>query len=803
MAALLVDKMHCASCVANVDRAARSVPGLRDIHVDLANGRAVVDIGLGGNITDVADAISEAGFPAKVVEGDASLLDRAKASSERRNQSRLDAEAWKRRAIFGLCLWVPAESLHWGGMLFGGEHHGLTWMTWVGVVAGTLVLLVIGRAFFASAWRALRRGTTNMDTLISLGGGTAFFYSTVALLGHLVLDWPLADLYFAESAALFTLISLGHWLEARARDKTGDAIHALLDLAPPTALRLPPQAEATKRPAKRSIALGVRDAPSEPEVAPSEPEVAPSEPEVAPLEPEEVPASLLRVGDRVVIKPATKVPADGTVESGRGGIDESMLTGEPMPVAKQPGDPVVGGSVNKEGSLVVRVTATGADSTLAGIVRMVETAQASRPPVQRLADRISAIFVPAVLGIATLTAAIWLITGFTSDKPTPQVWGDAARATCSVLIIACPCALGLAVPAAIMVGTGRGARRGILLRDIDAIQNAAKIDTIVFDKTGTLTTGKPRVMTVAPAMPEAVGSDDLLRLAASVEQASEHPLGQAVVQAAKDADLQLTHVSDFKSHPGLGVEGRVDGQRVVIGSRRFVDSQLDQTPRDDADLASMLAIYGNAKPGDDFQPHQSAGTLAFVGLGKVIVGYIELQDELRPEAAAVVRELQHRGLDLQLLTGDRRVTGEAVGESLGIDTVHADVRPGEKQAVIQRLRDEGKRVAMVGDGVNDAPALAAADVGIALSGGTDAAKEAGHIVLVGDRLSDVPTALGLSRSTMRVVKQNLFLAFIYNVVAIPIAAAGLLNPAIAAGAMALSDVSVLGNALRLKRAKIG
>ncbi len=596
-----------------------------------------------------------------------------------------------------------------------------------------------------------------MDTLIALGGGTAYAYSAVALLGYLILGWPLADLYFAESAALFTLISLGHWLEARARDKTGDAIHALLDLAPPTALRLPPEAATDNgdqaRPAKKRVSLGIR---------------------TAPPEPEEVPASSLKINDRVLIKPATKVPADGVVESGRGGVDESMLTGEPLPVAKSVGDSVVGGSVNKEGSLVVRVTATGAGSTLAGIVRMVETAQASRPPVQRLADRISAIFVPAVLGIAVLTAMFWLVTGFSGDKPTPEVWGDAARATCSVLIIACPCALGLAVPAAIMVGTGRGARRGILLRDVDAIQSAAKVDTVVFDKTGTLTSGTPRVARVVAH--DGFDETELLRLVASAEQPSEHPLAAAVVRHARELEIELVEATTFENHPGLGVEAEVEGKRVVAGH---------------ASLA-----------GDVIEAVAAAGTIAHVAVDGRNAGFIELQDTVRPEAKAVVDRLQQRGFDVQLLTGDRQAAAETVAKELGITTIHADVRPGEKQAVIQRLRGEGRVVAMVGDGVNDAPALAAADVGIALSGGTDAAKEAGHVVLVGDRLTDVPASLGLSRSTMTVIKQNLFLAFVYNVVAIPIAAAGLLNPAIAAGAMALSDVSVLGNALRLKRTKI-
>ncbi|MEM1011079.1 MAG: heavy metal translocating P-type ATPase [Planctomycetota bacterium] len=758
MAELLVEGMHCASCVANVSRAAKRIDGLREITIDLANGRAQVDLDDARRIDAVADAISDAGFPARPADDAATLVSQASDRHAQQERARLAAERWKWRAIIGLVLWVPAESLHWGTVLLTGghDHAGTTWMTWVGVVAGTAVMLIAGRAFFASAWRAAKRRTTNMDTLIALGGGTAYGYSAVALVGHLLLGWPLAELYFAESAALFTLISLGHWLEARARDKTGDAIRALLDLAPQTALRLPPDTEAEAsgpdRPARKRLSLTIR----------------------AP-EAEEVPADTLRPGDRVLVKPAMTVPADGTVESGRGGVDESMLTGEPMPVAKAAGDTVVGGSVNREGSLVVRITAAGSETTLASIVKLVETAQASRPPVQKLADQISAIFVPVVLVIAALTATAWLVLGFASDKATPGVWGDAARATCSVLIIACPCALGLAVPAAIMVGTGRGARRGILLRDIDAIQNAAAVDTVVFDKTGTLTTGSPTVARVVATSD--VDERELLRLAASAEQSSEHPLAAAVVANARDQQIELSEATDFTNHPGLGVEAIVEHRRITVGHASLIDAA---TPVADA-----------------------SGTIAHIALDGQPVGYVELRDAPRNDAADVVRHLRDRGLNVQLLTGDRHEAAEAIARQLGIETIHADVRPDGKQAVIEKLKADGRRVAMVGDGVNDAPALAAAHVGIALAAGTDAAKQAGHVVLMSDRLTDVPAALLLSRRTMRVIKQNLFLAFIYNVTAIPIAAAGFLEPEIAAGAMALSDISVLGNALRLRRAKIG
>ncbi len=756
-ARLSVEGMTCASCVAFVDKTARKVGGLNDVQIDLANGRATLDYD--PEQTDpgaVAAAISAVGFPSKLAEGDGDLSLRAAAEAERAVNRREHAAVWKRRAILGLALWVPTETLHWI-LHFGGHEMtgggGLSWMTWLGVIVSTVILLTAGLGFFRNAWIAARNGATEMDTLISLGGGTAYGYSTIALVGYLLGWWgTLPALYFVESAALFTLISLGHWLEAAARERTGDAIRALLDLSPPTAIKITDAGEV------------------------------------------EVAAPELREGDRIRVKPATKVPADGVVEEGRGAVDEAMLTGEPLPVAKQPGDEVIGGTVNTDGSLIVRVTAAGSESALAGIVRMVEQAQASRPPVQKLADRIAAIFVPAVLGIALLTAASWLIYGYVlADWPAGQTWAMTAKATCAVLIIACPCALGLAVPAAIMVGTGRGAKRGILLRDIDAIQHAEQIRTIVFDKTGTLTTGKPSVVGI-----EAFGDmseNDLICFAAAAEAMSEHPLAAAVVRYAQGRSIELPPASDFQNHPGLGVEATVDGRRLTVGHPDLLRSRgLRPLPDAQNDSANGQRPEASAT---------AVTTLVEVAEGDRLLGRIYLADEPKPEAAKVVAELKRMGLSVTLLTGDRRATAEAVARQVGIDAahIHADVRPGGKKDVIDRLRAEGP-VAMVGDGVNDAPALAAANLGIAVGGGTDAAKEAGDLVLVGDRLSDIPVALRLSGATMSKVRQNLFWAFAYNVVAIPIAALGLLSPIIAAAAMALSDVTVLGNALLLKRSKI-
>ncbi len=738
-ARLVVEGMTCASCVAFVDKTARKVGALNDLKIDLAAGRATFEYD--PEQTDpgaVAAAISAVGYPSKVDSNEGDLSLRAAAEAERAVNRHEHAKQWRGRAILGLCLWVPTETLHWI-LYFSGHHmHGITWMTWLGVGVSVIILLTAGLAFFRNAWIAAKNGAMEMDTLISLGGGTAFLYSTIALIGYLFGWWnTLPDLYFVESAALFTLISLGHWLEAAARDRAGDAIRALLDLSPPTAIKIIESGEV------------------------------------------EVPAGELLVGDRIRIRPATKVPADGIIEEGRGAVDESMLTGEPLPVAKQPGDEVIGGTVNTDGSLVVKVTAAGSESALASIVRMVEQAQASRPPVQRLADRIAAIFVPAVLVIALITAISWLIFGYgIRGWPAAQTWGMVARATCSVLIIACPCALGLAVPAALMVGTGRGAKRGILLRDVDAIQHAEKIDIIVFDKTGTLTTGKPTVVGVEPG--DDMTEDELIRLAAAAESQSEHPLAAAIVRYAQGRSIILPAVTDFQNHPGLGVAATVEGRALLVGTPSW--QRLPAAAATDTTTATIVAVAEDNR----------------------LLGRIYLADEPKPDAASVVATLKKMGLKVALLTGDRRETAELVARQVGIDAdmIYADVRPGGKKDVIDKLRAAGGRVAMVGDGVNDAPALAAADLGIAVGGGTDAAKEAGGLVLVGDRLTDIPVALRLSHATMTKVRQNLFWAFAYNIVLIPVAALGLVSPILAAAAMALSDVTVLGNALLLKRSKI-
>jgi Cu+-exporting ATPase len=514
-------------------------------------------------------------------------------------------------------------------------------------------------------------------------------------------------------------------------------------------------------------------------------------------ESDEVPVGELKVGDRVLVRPGDRVPIDGVVTDGRSSVDESMLTGEPLPVPRGVGDTVIGGTINHDGRLVVRVGKTGGETALAQIVKLVEHAQSSKPPVQKLADRIAAVFVPVVLCIALVTGIGWYAWGAAHHWEAARTWGALAKAVCSVLIIACPCALGLAIPAALMVGTGRGARRGILIRDIDALQKAEKIGTVVLDKTGTITEGKPAVAEVVSL--DGMAEPEVLRLAAAAEQFSEHPLAKAIVAHARERGLSIPEPDGFNSEAGLGVVADVGGTTVLVGSE------------------TLLRNYG----ANETLP-AAAGTTVEVGVrrnGTVErVGRISLSDRVKPDSVAALKSLHQLGMRTVLLTGDNRATAEAIAKQVGIDDVRAGVKPAGKADAVRQLQKEAKHademisedlgrrgptgVAMVGDGVNDAPALAAADLGIAIGSGSDVAKETGDIVLVSGSLTGVAAAIRLSRATMRTVRQNLLFAFLYNVLAIPLAAFGLLNPLIAAAAMALSDVTVIGNALLLRRKKI-
>jgi Cu+-exporting ATPase len=733
-AAFSVTGMNCAGCVNHVEKTASAVTGVESAQVNLARGRATVTFDARMTSAQaIADALTLSGYPStpEVAGADAAV-----AETERLRSQEAHTRRWLRRALVGVALWLPVEAVHWT-LHFSGRHAG-DWMEWVALATSTTAMVLVGSAFFRNAWSALRRRTTDMDVLIAMGTSVAWLYSLVSFAGYQLGAWAtLPNLYFMEATGLLALISLGHWLEGRARQSAGRAIHELLQLAPSKALR-----------------LDAADVPVE------------------------VPVAALLPGDRLLVRPGDRVPSDGVVIEGRSSVDESMITGEPLPVTRDIDDEVIGGTLNVDGRLVIRATRVGAQTALAQIVQLVETAQNSKAPVQLLADRIAAVFVPAVLGVALVTGIGWYVAGTLGGWESAVLWSRLANAVCSVLIIACPCALGLAVPAALMVGTGMGARRGILIRDIDALQHAEKVTLIVLDKTGTVTSGKPVVVRLV--------DDEVLRLAAGAEQSSAHPLAKAVLDAARARGLALPAVGAFRDEPGSGVFATVEGRNLVVGSEAFVRRET---------------VAGGALPQG---AGSEVGTEVWIGeAGGAILGVLGIEDEVRPDAAAAITKLHARGLRTVLLTGDREATARAVAARVGIADVRAGVAPAGKRAVIESLQQGGKaRVAMVGDGINDAPALAQADLGIAIGSGSDVAKETGGIVLVSGSLLLVPAAIGLSRATMRCVRQNLFFAFLYNVLAIPLAAFGLLNPLIAAAAMALSDVTVIGNALRLRWAKV-
>ncbi|WP_328291173.1 heavy metal translocating P-type ATPase [Kineococcus sp. NBC_00420] len=676
----------------------------------------------------------------------------------------------RRRFWIGLVLALPVLLLEMGRHLFMAVHDAVPAevSTWIQFALATPVVLWAGWPFFVRGWASLRTRNLNMFTLIAMGTGVAWVFSTVATFAPGIFpdafrdESGTVDVYFEAAAVITVLVLLGQVLELRAREQTSGAIRALLDLTPKTARRLDEDGQ------EREVSL------------------------------EEV-----QLGDRLRVRPGEKVPVDGTVTEGRSSVDESLVTGESLPVTKTTGDRVLGGTISSSGSLVITADAVGRDTMLSRIVAMVADAQRSRAPIQRTADRVAAIFVPAVISVAVVAFIIWAVFG-----PDPRL-AHALIVAVAVLIIACPCALGLATPMSIMVGVGRGARSGVLIKNAEALERLEKVDTLVVDKTGTLTEGRPsldRIILVsstatatatAGAGTTADGSQadadaeaEVLRLAAAVERASEHPLGEAVVRAAEERGLRLPAVQDFAAPAGRGVSGVVEGRRVAIGS---------------AGLLSSLGIDASAVQ-EQADAVRSTGAIAvLVALDEQVVAVLAIADQVKESTATALSQLREAGLEIVMLTGDNRVTAQAVAAGLGIDRVEAEVLPDHKSDVVKALRAEGRVVAMAGDGVNDAPALAAADVGIAMGSGTDVAMESAGVTLLTGDLTAIVRARRISQLTMRNIRQNLVFAFIYNAAGIPIAAGVLypffgilLSPIIAAAAMALSSVSVITNALRLR-----
>ncbi|WP_426025077.1 heavy metal translocating P-type ATPase [Brevundimonas sp. TSRC1-1] len=657
-----------------------------------------------------------------------------------------------RRFWVGLVLTLPVFALEMGGhlanlhMFIPGQMSN-----WIQFALATPVVLWCGWPFFERGWTSLRTRRLNMFTLIAMGVGVAWLYSVVAVVAPTLFPPAFlkadgsAPVYFEAAAVITVLVLVGQILELRAREQTSGAIRALLDLTPKTARRI--------------RADGID---------------------------EDVSLDQIAVSDRLRVRPGEKIPVDGELLEGRVAVDESMVTGESMPVTKDVGDRVVAGALNKTGSFIMRADKVGADTLLAQIVQMVAQAQRSRAPIQRLADTVSGWFVPTVIAIALLAAVVWGLVG-----PEPRL-SYALVAAVSVLIIACPCALGLATPISIMVGVGRGAHAGVLIKNAEALERFEKVDTLVLDKTGTLTEGRPSVTAILPAL--GFVEADILRLSASLERGSEHPLADAIVRAAKDRDIPLTEAADFDSPVGRGVRGTIEGRQVALGNTRF--------------LGELSTDVSALEPKAEALRHDGA-TAIFVAIDGKAAGVIGIADPIKATTPAAILALKAAGLRLVMMTGDNRTTAEAVARRLGIDEVQAEVLPQDKASVVQQLRSQGRIVAMAGDGVNDAPALAAADVGVAMGAGSDVAIESAGVTLLGGDLQGIVRARRLSRAVMGNIRQNLVFAFGYNALGIPVAAGllypvfgWLLSPALAALAMALSSVSVIGNALRLRAVRL-
>jgi Cu+-exporting ATPase len=734
--------MTCASCVNRVERFLSKADGVAAAAVNLASERATVrfdpgQIDRSGLVAAIEAAGYEVGRDANV---DASAgEDEAVAAEERTRAAERRELLWSAVAATGIGLAMMVVMLWPGGAPWPMERINV-WM----LAPATFVQFVLGRRFLVRAAKGLRHGELTMDTLVSMGTLAAYGYSlVVTLMPELVMGAGLsAETYFDSAAVIIGLVLLGRWLEARARGQAAGAVKALLKLRPTTARVLRDGRE------------------------------------------QDLPLDQVRAGDLLRVRPGDRVPVDGVIVEGASAIDESMLTGESIPVERSSGDQVIGATMNASGSFVMRAERVGRDTTLAQIARLVEQAQGSKAPIQRVADAVTGWFVPVVVALATLAFLGWMLVG-----PEPRL-PFALSAAIAVLIIACPCAMGLATPTAIMVGTGKGAEAGILVRDGAALESAERISTVVLDKTGTITRGEPLLQSVLPAKEQS--EEELLSLAAAAERGSEHPLAEAIVRGAEERGLLVGSADRFEAIPGGGVRAEVGGRRLLIGTERFLaDEGVDATPLSGA--AATQAEQGR--------------TPVLVAIDGRASGVLSLADPVKPESAEAVRRLQESGVDVWMITGDRRAVADAIGAQVGIgpDRILAEVRPEDKAARVAELQERG-RVAMVGDGINDAPALARADLGIAIGTGADVAVQASDVTLVGDDLRAVPGAIRLSRATMRTIRQNLVWAFGYNVLLIPVAAGllypitgWLLSPALAAGAMALSSVSVVTNSLRLRR----
>jgi Cu+-exporting ATPase len=734
--------MTCANCAMTIERTLKKkVPGVVDASVNFASERARVDyIPSVASVDDLIAAIKGAGYGA--IRPDEALEGEDAEMQARRAEIRDQTVKFMAGILFTVPLFILSMGRDFG--LFGGWSHAF-WMNWLFLALATPVQFYTGWDYYTGGWKSLKNKSANMDVLVAMGSSVAYFYSLAVLvdprLGHHV--------YFETSAVIITLIKLGKMLEARTKGKTGGAIRKLMGLRPKTATILVDGAE------------------------------------------REIPLAQVNVGDEVIVRPGEAIPVDGVVLEGESSVDESMLTGEPIPVDKGVGAQVAAGTMNGEGLLRFKAQKVGKDTALAHIIKLVQEAQGSKAPIQALADRVAAVFVPGVMGIAFITFILWWVVG--------GEFVPAMIRLVAVLVIACPCALGLATPTAIMAGTGKGAEKGVLFKNSEALEMATKLNAIVLDKTGTITMGKPTVADLISYNGQFRGEVDLLRLAASVERGSEHPLGRAIVAEAQRRGVDLLQPESFKASKGAGVGARVDGREVMVGKPAWFREKAVNLEDEEEKISSLQA--------------QGKTVMAVVVDGKT-AGLIAVADQVKPESKESIEALHRQDLEVVMLTGDNAQSAKAIASEVGLDDIFAEVLPEEKSLKVKELQEKGMKVGMVGDGINDAPALAQADVGMAIGTGTDIAIESGDVILVSGSLSGIPRAIELSRATMRTIRQNLFWAFFYNIVLIPVAAGALnpltslpiylrqLHPILAAFAMAMSSITVVSNSLRLYRTKI-
>ncbi|NKC68808.1 heavy metal translocating P-type ATPase [Vagococcus fluvialis] len=738
-----IDGMTCASCSQTIEKVINKLDGVQSASVNLATEKMVVDFNpseLSSN--DIMEAVKNSGYSAKESLSQEAQADLDKEKKEKHIKKML-SRFWQSAVLTVPLLYIAMGEMV--GLPIPEMIHPMVYPERFALLqlALTIPVLIIGRPFFIVGFRALFKGHPNMDSLVALGTSAAALYSLYGTIMVLLGDHHFAmNLYYESAAVILTLITLGKYFEAVSKGKTSEAIKKLMGLAPKTA-------------------IVVRDGVET-----------------------EISVDDVVLGDVIVVKPGDKIPVDGVIVSGTSAVDESMLTGESIPIEKKAGDKVIGASINKNGSFQFEATKVGKDTTLSQIIKLVEDAQGSKAPIAQLADKVSGVFVPIVIVLAILSGVTWYFLG-------QESWVFALTITISVLVIACPCALGLATPTAIMVGTGKGAENGVLIKSGDALETTHKIETIVFDKTGTITEGKPVVTDIL--VTGSLSKDDFLLLAASAEKGSEHPLGEAIVLAAEEKGMTFKEIDNFVAIPGHGIEVEIEKETFILGNKKLmVEKQIDLL--DFEEESNRLAKEGK--------------TPMYIANSHELLGIIAVADTIKESSVKAIEKLHRMGLEVAMLTGDNKRTAEAIAKQVGIDRVLSEVLPEDKANEVKKLQQEGKKVAMVGDGINDAPALAQADIGIAIGSGTDVAMESADIVLMRSDLMDVPTAIELSHATIKNIKENLFWAFLYNTLGIPVAmgllylfGGPLLNPMIAGAAMSFSSVSVLLNALRLKRFK--